>query len=228
MTTTQRDAIYQPAKGLIIYAANVDCLEINLGTPSAPIWGRLITGTAWNLTGNAGTNSGTNFLGTTDNVSLRLRTNNTERVVIDSTGKVGIGLTNPSYKLQVMGTKPLSLLGVQVGVESTDSLLTIYNGEVRKIAPQHYVLKGTYSLTLPDINNNTGTNVTLTFPNVPYVSGAPNAVVTVNPTADLPDGLIISWCRVSATNTINISFRNSSNAKIYSQLITFDITVIKN
>lgn len=47
----------------------------------------------WDLTGNAGTVSGTDFLGTTDNVALRLRTNNTDRLYIASGGFVGIGTT---------------------------------------------------------------------------------------------------------------------------------------
>src|SRR5689334_7892923 len=38
MTTAQRDAIYQPAKALLIYVTNVDSLEINIGTPANPIW----------------------------------------------------------------------------------------------------------------------------------------------------------------------------------------------
>ncbi len=51
----------------------------------------LLATTFWRTTGNAGTNPATNFLGTTDNVSLRFRTNNAERMVIDNTGRVGIG-----------------------------------------------------------------------------------------------------------------------------------------
>src|SRR6266542_4102249 len=99
MTTTQRDAIYHPAKGLLIYATNVDSLEINLGTPASPLWAPLAVH-AWTITGNSGTNS-TNFLGTKDNVSLRFRTNNAEQVIIDSLGHVGIGsnifdATNPA------------------------------------------------------------------------------------------------------------------------------------
>jgi hypothetical protein len=46
---------------------------------------------AWNLTGTAGTTSGTNFIGTADNSSLTLRTNNTPRAILDSTGSLGIG-----------------------------------------------------------------------------------------------------------------------------------------
>ncbi len=45
----------------------------------------------WSLTGNAITNSSTNFLGTTNNYSLAFRTNNTQRMLIDSLGDVAIG-----------------------------------------------------------------------------------------------------------------------------------------
>jgi hypothetical protein len=50
-----------------------------------------LTGVSWSLTGNAGTNYATNFLGTTDNTSLRFHTNNTQGVILDSLGNVGIG-----------------------------------------------------------------------------------------------------------------------------------------
>ena len=46
--------------------------------------------TAWALTGNAGTTAA-NFLGTTDSVSLRFRTSNAQRMIIDSVGAVSIG-----------------------------------------------------------------------------------------------------------------------------------------
>jgi hypothetical protein len=54
------------------------------------------SGTSWNTTGNTATNSGVNFLGTTDNNSLRFRTNNTQNIVLDSLGNVGIG-TSPTF-----------------------------------------------------------------------------------------------------------------------------------
>ena len=43
-------------------------------------WVKFFTGDAWQLTGNAGTNATTNFLGTTDNVDLSIRRNSVERV----------------------------------------------------------------------------------------------------------------------------------------------------
>lgn len=42
----------------------------------------------WTLTGNAGTTAGTNFLGTTDDVSLRIRTNNTDRFDFSTNGRL--------------------------------------------------------------------------------------------------------------------------------------------
>ncbi|MDB5275618.1 MAG: hypothetical protein JWR61_573 [Ferruginibacter sp.] len=60
------------------------------------------TATAWSLTGNAVT-AGSQFLGSTNNVSLRMRTNNVERMVVDSTGKVGVGTASPAQILHVAG-----------------------------------------------------------------------------------------------------------------------------
>jgi hypothetical protein len=41
------------------------------------------------------------FVGTLDNYALSLKTNNTDRVYITSTGNVGIGTTAPGYQLQL-------------------------------------------------------------------------------------------------------------------------------
>jgi hypothetical protein len=61
----------------------------------------LVTGSAWTLTGNSGTNPAVNFLGTTDAQPLVIRTNNTERMRITATGNVGIGTASPTERLQV-------------------------------------------------------------------------------------------------------------------------------
>ena len=52
--------------------------------------------TAWSLTGNTGTNNTTNFLGTTDNASIRFRSSNTQGILLDSLGSVGIG-ASPAF-----------------------------------------------------------------------------------------------------------------------------------
>jgi hypothetical protein len=56
------------------------------------------------LSGNAGTNPANNFLGTTNNRSLVIRTNNTEKVRVMPGGNVGIGTTAPNAKLDVSGS----------------------------------------------------------------------------------------------------------------------------
>lgn len=55
----------------------------------------------WSLTGN--TPAANEFIGTTDASNFRFRTNNTERMVILSTGNIGIGITNPTNMLEVNG-----------------------------------------------------------------------------------------------------------------------------
>ncbi|HKR03247.1 MAG TPA: hypothetical protein VJY62_01320 [Bacteroidia bacterium] len=72
----------------------------------------------WSLTGNTGTGSA-NFLGTTDNVSLKFRTNNILRLNITNTGKVGIGNFSPIFKLDVKG-----------GSINTDSIYRISGAQV--------------------------------------------------------------------------------------------------
>jgi len=66
-------------------------LTITAGTVRKLPYSTVTSGASWSLTGNAGTSYATNFLGTTDNASLRFRTNNTQRVIMDSLGNVGIG-----------------------------------------------------------------------------------------------------------------------------------------
>ena len=50
-------------------------------------------GNDWKITGNAGTTSGTHFLGTTDNVTLDFRTNNTIRASFLNTGQFVVNST---------------------------------------------------------------------------------------------------------------------------------------
>jgi len=56
---------------------------------------------AWSLTGNAGTNPATNFIGTTDAQPFLVRTNNTEKLRITADGNIGVGVAAPTAQLQL-------------------------------------------------------------------------------------------------------------------------------
>jgi|GEM_PF-3046829 len=77
----------------------------------------------WGLTGTAGTNPSRNFIGTTDNVGLGLRTNSTERVRIAADGNVGIGTTTPGERLDVAGNARVSGNVIAVGNVRADSIV---------------------------------------------------------------------------------------------------------
>ena len=84
-----------------IAGTNGDIL-VSQGALLAPQWqngstlGSTLNNVSWSLLGNSGTNPNTNFLGTTDNKSLRFRTNNTEKMIVDSMGNVGINTDRKS------------------------------------------------------------------------------------------------------------------------------------
>lgn len=89
MTKAQRDAITSPATGLLIYQTN--------STPgfyyyNGTAWAA-ISLKGWSLTGNANTNSLTNFIGTTDNKPLNFRVNNTNAGTIQTDGQIFLGLS---------------------------------------------------------------------------------------------------------------------------------------
>jgi hypothetical protein len=255
-------------------------LLTSAGPNLSPTWQNM-SSLAWSLTGNGGTSSVTNFIGTTDSVDFIAKTNGTERmrilagggmtntgsfttasgvvninrnspnntninsgtsagtVTIGNSGNnvlllgnnVGVGTATPAFKLQVVSTAdPLNLSGVQQGNVATDSVLVITSGGiVRKVKTLDLVVvsKNVYTATLPPLGNNGGDSIFVPIPNTPWVSGGPNPTVTVNPESDLPDGVVIAWCRVSAVNTVKIVFRNVKNQPIISQQIKFDIDIVQ-
>jgi hypothetical protein len=74
-------------------ATSDSILTIASGTVRKLPFSTLTSGASWSLTGNAGTNYLTNFLGTTDNTSLHFRTNSVMGMILDSLGNVGVGAT---------------------------------------------------------------------------------------------------------------------------------------
>lgn len=69
-------------------------------------------GTAWGIAGSSGTNPSTNFIGTTDNVDLIVKVNNSETTRFKPGGNVGIGTNSPAFKLDVNGK--IGIVGKQL------------------------------------------------------------------------------------------------------------------
>ncbi|SDQ10800.1 hypothetical protein SAMN05421664_0519 [Chryseobacterium soldanellicola] len=65
--------------------------------------GAAVAGTDWSVLGNTGTLPANNFLGTSDNQDMVIRTNNTEKMRVQAGGNVGIGTAAPITELHVSG-----------------------------------------------------------------------------------------------------------------------------
>jgi hypothetical protein len=97
-----------PATSLLIYnTATAGAAPFNVVPGfyywNSAAWTPMLAGPqGWTILGNAGTVPATNFLGTTDNQDLVVRTNNTERMrVLGANGRVGIGLSPTLAQLEV-------------------------------------------------------------------------------------------------------------------------------
>lgn len=93
----------------------------------------------WKTNGNNGTNAATNFLGTTDNVALRFRTGNLERMSIGTNGWVGIGTNAPAAALEVKGQVIIDT--ILAGNSSTDNILVANpaDGKLKSIPSSSFI-----------------------------------------------------------------------------------------
>lgn len=135
--------------------------KINVRTCSPKAWSEVgggisqatITDTLmnyWRLTGNTIADGRINFLGTTSDRSLYFRTNNTERMVLDSTGDVSINTTVRDGRLNV-GAAPstgiggydrqIKLIGPNPSIEMATAANTgyLFGVESSELYLRHYV-----------------------------------------------------------------------------------------
>lgn len=101
--TGNRSLTVQSTAISVRIAANAVTTVSGVNTTNGWVFSTDTTGTggaAWLASGNQ-PNAATDFLGSTTNVSLRFRTNNTQVAILDSNGRFGIGTNAPVYDLHV-------------------------------------------------------------------------------------------------------------------------------
>ena len=113
MTTVQRTAINSPATGLLVYDTDANSFWFFNGD----MWTNLTgsagggNGTNWKLSGNSGTTPSSDFIGTTDNQSLRFKVASEHYGLLDTNGSVlwGMqsGMNNTGRSNVAIGAKAL-------------------------------------------------------------------------------------------------------------------------
>lgn len=157
-TTTYKPTWKNPVTGALVYGYHASGA----------------VGSGWALTGNAATAgaSAGDWIGTNNNVSFRIRSNNTERIVLDSTGD--FRLTSPSNKA----------LHIKQGAQSQATSGAYYNGLVLENSASTASYRWGYGsgglLSLSYFNG------TSTYANLLYInSSGKMGINAVSPTAYL-------------------------------------------
>ena len=125
---------------------------------------------------------------------------NTTRLSVEANGNVGIGTLAPVARLDVNGT-------VKLGT----------NGSVLS-----EIMRATVNRNLPSIGGNSTQVETFTVSNAQTGS-----VVTVSQGGTFADGLVIGSSRVSAANTVEVRFVNTTGSAIDPPAMDFHFTIIR-
>ncbi|MFN8360756.1 MAG: hypothetical protein U0264_12655, partial [Candidatus Kapaibacterium sp.] len=156
MTEAQKTSISAPAKGLLIYQTDgTQGFYYFDGTQWIPFGGLntaaisgIVDSVGWSLKGNKNI-SPSNFLGTTDQRDLIVKTNNTERLRVSALGDVSVSSLSTGGFVKAL---PGGIL-VLAGTNEVESPLTFSNGLSR--SGNNVLLGGTLtSNTVLTLNNN--------------------------------------------------------------------------
>ncbi len=156
------------------------------------------SGGTWNVTGN--TITGSQYLGSSNAAALRIRTDNTERMVVATNGNIGIGTAAPTSSLDIHGDLKVGTTGTSIAK----------------------IVKASVAKNIGSVGSGIGLTTTFTVPGAETGSS-----VSISPDQSIGAGLIISWARVSSSDTVEIGLYNVSGSPIDPPNMDFHITVIK-
>jgi hypothetical protein len=156
MTLAQRNAIASPANGLMIYQTdNSPGFYYNTGNGASPAWVTSVTGSGWGLSGNAGTNPATNFIGTTDNQPLRFRVNNAWAGEIHpTTGNLFFGLGAGQANTIGVANTAIGEHSLFANTETNFTTAVGYYALASNITGYNNTALGSYALSTNDIGHN--------------------------------------------------------------------------
>jgi trimeric autotransporter adhesin len=172
MTQAQRNAITSPATALMIYQTdNIPGFYYNSGTSGSPVWLNVSAGAGWSLSGNSGT-SGSNFIGTTDNIPLTFKVNNQVAGKLDhllnntSIGYQSLysntsGFSNIASGSQSLYSNTSGYCNVAIGTQSLFYNTSGYNNTGIGFGVLHTNTTGNYNTSLGSgalYSNSTGNN----------------------------------------------------------------------
>ncbi len=198
----------------------------------------------WNAKGNAGTNPTTNFIGTTDVQGFAVRTNNTERMRVLSTGEVGIGTTTPDTKFQVEGTVDNNGTTAIFKVTNTAGASMLFDGnEIDGAANGPIYLNnnstggvfiGANGSGLKEIIKATVSIPTFTViangcssQNISVVNAAVDSAVSASPDTGFVSGLLIAYARVSVAGNVLIRVCNFTAFNITQPTSDFHVAMVR-
>ena len=119
----------------------------------------MLNANEWHILGNAGTVAATNFVGTTDAIDFVMRTNNTEKMRINSVGAVGIGTATAGG---IAGNIPAGIfpkLDMVAGGAQLDYVSRVYGND-----SYHVIQRANGTGAAPTIvNNNTSIGALLFY-----------------------------------------------------------------
>lgn len=201
LSATNTATITTPTISELVYNTYTSAAGANQVVPgyyywNGTVWVQLVTGASnWSLTGNSGTTAGTNFIGTTDAIDFRIKTNGIDRWNISNTNNGQL----QSYSLGSASAPVYSFQGdSNTGILSpgADQLGFATNGIARFRIPAadqvHALALGTAALPFYTFSADTNTglfsptadNIALSTAGVERLRALANGHVLVNTTTN--------------------------------------------